>query len=78
MERPKKKILGCIFNEKFEDLNFERCNHNFTPEIESIMWASRVLRKNKNKQEVKNDFLAKMAPPVDENCSTSKSFNRLG
>ena len=44
--KTKKKILGCIFKEKFEDFNFERCNHIFTPEIESIMLASKVLRKN--------------------------------
>jgi len=51
--KTKKKILGCIFKEKFEDFNFERCNHIFTPEIESIMLASKVLQKNKNKKEVK-------------------------
>ena len=58
--KTKKKILGCIFKEKFEDFNFERCNHIFTPEIESIMLASKVLQKNKNKKEVKNDLLSKM------------------
>ena len=72
--KTKKKILGCIFKEKFEDFNFERCNHIFTPEIESIMLASKVLQKNKNKKEVKNDLLSKMAPPVDESCSTTKSI----
>ena len=60
---------SCIFKEKFEDFNFERCNHIFTPEMESIMLASKVLRKNKNKKEVKNDLLSKMAPPdgLDQN-----------
>ena len=67
--KTKKKILGCIFKEKFEDFNFERCNHVFTPEIESIMLASKVLRKNKNKKEVKNDLLSMMAPLIDESCS---------
>ena len=62
--KTKKKILGCIFKEKFEDFNFERCNHIFTPEIESIMLASKVLQKNKNKKEVKNDLLSMMAPPI--------------
>ena len=56
--KTKKKILGCIFTEKFEDFDFESCNHIFTPEIESIMLASKVLRKNKNKKEVKNDLLS--------------------
>ena len=58
--------------EKFEDFNFESCNHIFTPEIESIILVSKVLRKNKNKKEVKNDLLSKMAPPVNESCSTTK------
>ena len=62
--KTKKKILGCIFKEKFEDFNFEKCNHIFTPEIESIMLASKVLQKNKNKKEVKNVLLSMMAPPL--------------
>ena len=75
--KTKKKILGCIFKEKFEDFNFERCNHIFTPEIESIMLASKVLQKNKNKKEVKNDLLSMMAPPIDKSCSKSVPFNEL-
>ena len=70
--KTKKKILG-IFKEKFEDFNFERCNHIFTPENESIMLASKVLRKNKNKKEVKNDLLSMMAPPIVESCSTNET-----
>ena len=62
--KTKKKILDCIFKEKFEDFNFERCNHIFTPDIESIMLSSKVLQKNKNKKEVKNDLLSMMAPPA--------------
>lgn len=54
--KTKKKILGCIFKEKFEDFNFERCYHIFTSEIESIMLASKVLRKIKNKKEVNNEM----------------------
>ena len=72
--KTKKKILGCIFKEKFEDFNFEKCNHIFTPEIESIMLASKVLQKNKNKKEVKNDLLSMMAPPIVRRCSTSESL----
>ena len=62
--RIKKKILGCIFTEKFENFDFESCNNIFTPEIKSIMLASKVLRRNKNKKEVKNDLLSNMAPPA--------------
>jgi hypothetical protein len=31
--KTKKKILGCIFTEKFENFDFESCNNIFTPEI---------------------------------------------
>ena len=62
--KTKKKILGCIFTEKFENFDFESCNNIFTPEIKSIMLASKVLRRNKNKKEVKNDLLSNMAPPL--------------
>ena len=63
--------------EKFEDFNFESCNHIFTPEIESIILVSKVLRKNKNKKEVKNDLLSMMAPPITQSCSTTQSFSEL-
>jgi hypothetical protein len=33
------------------------------------MLDSKVLQKNKNKKEVKNDLLSKMAPPVVKSCS---------
>ena len=57
----KQKILGCIFTEKFD---FESCNNIFTPEIKSIMLASKVLKSGKKRQEVKNDLLSNMAPPL--------------
>ena len=72
--KTKKKILGCIFTEKFENFNFESCNHIFTPEIKSIMLASKVLKSNKNKKEDKNDLMSNMAPPISKSCSTSKSI----
>ena len=62
--KTKQKILGCIFTEKFENFDFKSCNNIFTPEIESIMLASKVLQKSKNKKEVKNDLLSNMAPPL--------------
>ena len=57
-------FAGCIFTEKFENFDFESCNNIFTPEIKSIMLASKVLKSNKNKKEVKNDLLSNMAPPL--------------
>ena len=62
--KTKQKILGCIFTEKFENFDFESCNNIFTPEIESIMLASKVLKSGKKRQEVKNDLLSNMAPPL--------------
>jgi len=75
--KTKQKILGCIFTEKFENFNFESCNHIFTPEIKSIMLVSKVLKSNKNKKEVKNDLLSKMAPPIIKSCSTISPFDGL-
>jgi hypothetical protein len=60
----KKKILGCIFYEKFENLNLRVATTPFTPEIVSILNASKVLEKSKNNKEVKNDLLSNMAPPL--------------
>ena len=68
--KTKQKILGCIFTEKFKNFDFESCNHIFTPEIKSIMLASKVLKSNKNKKEVKNDLLSNMAPPIIQSCNT--------
>ena len=41
------------------------------------MLASKVLRKNENKKEVKNDLLSKMAPPLTQSCSTTKYKNEV-
>ena len=73
--KTKQKILGCIFIEKFENFDFESCNNIFTPEIESIMLASKVLKGIKKKKEVKNDLLSNMAPPIIQSCSIISSFN---
>ena len=73
--KTKQKILGCIFTEKFENFDFESCNHIFTPEIKSIMLETNVLKSGKNKKEVKNDLLSKMALPIIQSCSTISSFD---
>ena len=73
--KTKQKILGCIFIEKFENFDFENCNNIFTPEIKSIMLASKVLKSGKKRQEVKNDLLSNMAPPIIHSCSTISSFD---
>ena len=68
----KRKILGCIFKSKTENFEFESCNHIFTPEVESILLASKVLQGSKNKKEVKNDLLSIMAPFIIQCCSRSR------
>ena len=73
--KTKQKILGCIFIEKFENFDFESCNNIFTPEIKSIMLASKVLKSGKKRQEVKNDLLSNMAPPIIQSCNTISSFD---
>ena len=70
----KRKILGCIFKDKFENFDFESCNHIFTPEVESILLASKVLQGSKNKKEVKNDLLSIMAPLIILSCSQNSSY----
>jgi len=58
----KQKMLNSFFTKKFENFDFESSNLLFTSEIESIMLASKVVSKSKNKKEVKNDLLSNMAP----------------
>jgi hypothetical protein len=41
------------------------------------MLATNVLKSNKNKKEVKNDLLSKMALPIIQSCSTTQFNNRL-
>ncbi len=51
--KTKQKILACIFKEKIENFYFENCNHVFTPEIESIMLASKVFEESKKNKRSK-------------------------
>ena len=46
-----------------KNFNFERCNLILTPNIESILLSSMVLKRSQNKKEVKNDLLSMMARP---------------
>ena len=73
--KTKQKILGCNYNEKFENFDFESCNHIFTPEIKSIILATNVLKSAKNKKEVKNDLSSMMALPIIQSCSTTSFFD---
>ena len=68
---------SIILTLKIQNFDFESCNHIFTPEIKSIMLATYVLKSGKNKKEVKNDLLSKMAPPIIESCSTTQCNNEF-
>ena len=61
--KTKKKILGCIFAEKFENFDFESCIH------------IKALQKKKKPSII--DGLSMMAPPINQSCSTSQSFSEL-
>ena len=60
-----------------KNFNFERCNLILTPNIESILLSSMVLKRSQNKKEVKNDLLSMMAPPIIQSCSTISFFDGL-
>ena len=72
-----KLFPSCIFTGKFENFDFESCNHIFTSEVKSIVLATNVLKSGKNKKEVKNDPLSMMAPPIIQSCSTTQSNSEL-
>ena len=63
MER-KIKILGCIFYEKFE--NLRAAAPSFTPPIEILINANKVLENNKKEKEVKNDLFFDKLPFLTE------------
>ena len=60
----KKKILSCIFSEKIVLDKGRVATRPFTPPIEILFNASKILENSKNRQEVENDLLSIMAPPV--------------
>jgi len=62
-------FFGCIFYEKFENLNLRVAAAPFTPEIVSILNACKVLENSKNKQEIISDLLFTLAPLLDRSCS---------
>ena len=65
----------CSMMLNIKNFNFERCNLILTPNIESILLASRVLKSYKNKKEVIFDLLSKLAPPIIQSCSTTSSID---
>jgi hypothetical protein len=67
--RTKKQILSCIFSEKVHFENGKAAAPKYTPPIEVLINARRVLEGSKNKKEVINDLLCTVAPLFNERCS---------
>jgi hypothetical protein len=67
--KTKKKILGCIFEEKIENLDFKVATTPFTTEISVLMGIEGVFEGYKNKKEVVSDLFFKLAPPINDSCN---------
>ena len=61
--KTKRKILSCIFSKKVHFENGKAAAPSFTPPIEVLMNASKVLGSNKIEKEVISDLLSTCAPP---------------
>ncbi|MFC0263829.1 recombinase family protein [Fontibacter flavus] len=62
--KTKKKILGCIFEEKIENLDFDVATTPFTLEMSVLMGVEGVFDEYKNKKEVVSDLFFSLAPPL--------------
>lgn len=60
--KTKRKILSCIFSKKVHFENGKAAAPSFTPPIEVLMNASKVLGSNKIEKEVISDLLSTCAP----------------
>ena len=61
--RTKKKILGCIFDEKLVIENGRVATTPFSKPVSILLMIIKELEGSKNKKEVENDLLSIMAPP---------------
>ena len=62
--RTKKKILGCIFDEKLVIENGRVATTPFSKPVSILLMIIKELEGSKNKKEVENDLLSTMAPPL--------------
>ncbi|GAB2498726.1 recombinase family protein [Algoriphagus taiwanensis] len=62
--KTKKKILGCIFQEKVENLDFKVATTPFTPEISTLLSIEGVFDGVKKKKEIISDLFFSLAPPL--------------
>ncbi len=62
--RTKKKILGYIFDEKLVIENGRVATTPFSKPVSILLMIIKELEGSKNRQEVENDLLSTMAPPL--------------
>jgi DNA invertase Pin-like site-specific DNA recombinase len=67
--KTKKKILSCIFSKKLFFEDGKAAAPSFTPPIEILINASKVLEKKKKEKEVVSDLLFTLAPLFDRSCN---------
>ena len=65
----KRKILGCIFSEKFVLQNKKVAAIKYTTPIQFLLNVKGVLDSGKTKKEVENDLFIQLAPLTDERCN---------
>ena len=68
----KRKILGCIFSEKFVLQNKKVAAIKYTTPIQVLLNVKEVLKSGKTKKEVDIDLFLKTAPLKYERCSYNK------
>jgi hypothetical protein len=65
----KRKILGCIFSEKFVLQNKKVAAIKYTTPIQVLLNVKGVLESGKTKKEVENDLFLNLAPLFNERCN---------
>ena len=75
--KTKKKILSCIFSKKLFFEDGKAAAPSFTPPIEILINASKVLEKKKKEKEVVSDLLFTLAPLFDRSCSQNSLYEYI-
>jgi hypothetical protein len=65
----KRKILGCIFSEKFILQNKKVAAIKYTTPIQVLLNVQGVLDSGKTKKEVENDLFFNLAPSLVGSCN---------
>jgi hypothetical protein len=73
----KRKILGCIFSEKFVLENKKVAAIKYTTPIQVLLNVKGVLESGKTKKEVENDLFLNLAPLTNERCNYNPMIEYL-